>query len=436
MNVAPSPNGVERRLTDEQWRGLQDIFGHASDLAERALDGAAERAQLDASLRGIGEEFRQLKAAVDAGTPLFDAAGVRFGRFVLSDPPPREWLLVDVLPASVVGVLASMGGAGKSFLVYQALFSIVTGLPFLGIPVGTSGGALYLAAEDDEPELHRRGLALLDWYSRLTTWRPEYKELLAERLHVVSRVAEHNLLTAATGDSQVRQTPLVGRLIDAASAIPDLRLIVVDPVSRFRGGRANDEEHATRFVEALEAIRRGTEAAVLALHHVSQSGIKDGGGQEIVRGSTALVDGVRWVATLQRLRRDAAPDYGLHESEADRYLRLEVPKSNYAAPFPGLWLRRDTGGVLVPVPLAATRTTKQGRKGDAEYLGIIARLQKLLRDEGPLTRNQIRESGFATVAGPLGAGDKTVRGVIERAVRDGSLYQDKDCRLQPPEVEP
>ena len=328
------------------------------DVAQLAMDGN-EGLPLYVVLRGIQARLAELETEARDTAPLFSPDAIRFSRFIGIQPPPREWLLDDVLPTRVVGLLASMGGAGKSFLAYQLLVSVCTGLPFVGLTVPTHGSVLYLAAEDDETELHRRGLTIFDRYARLATWQPWHAEAVEERLHVQSRVAEHNLLTAAQGNGQVQQTPLVGRLIEAASGIPDLKLIVLDPVSRFRGGRANDEEHATRFVEALEAIRAETGAAVLALVHVSQAGIREGGGQEIVRGSTALVDGVRWVATLQRLRRDAAPDYGLQKDEADRYMRLEVPKSNYARPFPGLWLLRDRGGVLEPTKLAESRTTRR-----------------------------------------------------------------------------
>ena len=223
-------------------------------------------------------------------------------------------------------------------------------------------------------------------------------------------------------DGELRRTPLVERLVEAASDIDELRLIVLDPISRFRGGRANDEEHATRFVEVLEAIRHGTGAAVLGLAHVSQAGMKDGGGQEIVRGSTALVDGVRLVATLQRLRKDSAADYGIAKEHADRYLRLEVPKSNYAPPFAGLWLQRLAGGVLVPAELELRSESDQRKRSHARYLEVLEAVQDLIRAEGPLSRNKI-ETRWAGELGRLGAGQKRVRGVLDRAVHSGDLVE-------------
>lgn len=379
-----------------------------------------------------------LKAEIDQGydagangdgthlvEPLFDPADHRFGRFFETDPPERDYLLQDVFPTNIVGLLGSMGGAGKSYLAYQLAISIATGTPFVGIPVATRGAVLGLFAEDDDAELHRRGRTLVD---RLGLGR-EAHDLIAENVIPVSRVGLDNMLTRTAGDGDVTRTPIVERLIEAAHRIDNLRLIIVDPISRFRGGNANQEEHATRFVEALETVRKETGAAILGLHHVSQAGIREGGGQEILRGSTALVDGVRWVATLQRLRKDQAKEYDIHEAEADRYLRFDIPKNNYAPPFPGLWLRREAGGVIVPTELERA-SSAHDRKAETEYMDIVARLQGLIRDVGPLTRRQIRNK-YVGRAGVLGAGDQTVRSVIERAVREGFLEEDGQ-ELKPP----
>ena len=365
---------------------------------------------------------------------LFLVEEARFARFLASDPPPRRWLLRTaddgILPLGVVGILAAMGGAGKSQLIYQMGVSVTAGLPFLGWEVPEPGAFLYLAGEDDDAELHRRGHTLVSHYRRLAHLAGEPFDLdaVGERLHVVSRVAGDNLLTRAHADGEVHPTALADRLIRSATQIPDLRVVVLDPASRFKGGKANHEEDATRFVEVAERIREATGATVLVTSHVSQAGIKEGGGQEIVRGSTALVDGVRWVATLQRLRRDRAKDYDLHEDEADRYLRLEIPKSNYTAPFSGVWLRREAGGILVPTELTETPSTQRQMKSEREYVEIVARLQALLKERGPMTRYAIRD--HCGLAGALKAGDRTVRAVIERAVREEYLLDvDGELRL-------
>jgi|GEM_PF-7072548 len=55
------------------------------------------------------------------------------------------------------------------------------------------------------------------------------------------------------------------------------------------------------------------------------------------------------------------------------------------------------------------------------YLDVLARLQRLLKEKGPMTRRAIRQR--AGTAGVLGAGDHTVRSVIERGIREGALHE-------------
>ena len=278
-----------------------------------------------------------------------------------------------------------------------------------------------MAAEDDEGELHRRGRTLLKYLDQTNDKKVD-RELLSHRLHIVSRVAEDNLLTKTNTNGEVYRTVLVDRIVKSALAIPDLRMIVFDPVSRFRGGRANWEEDATRFVEALEAVREQTGATVLALSHVSKAGMKEGGESEIVRGSTALVDGVRWVATLQPLPRKDADKYSVKPEDARMYVRLEIPKSNYTAPYAGLWLHREAGGVMVPVELEEVIDGKKEAKADRRYMDVVERLQGLLKEKGPMTRRYIRLN-HAGKFGMLRIGEKSLRGIMNRAVHEEWLIE-------------
>lgn len=361
----------------------------------------------------------------EAPAPIFEPTEAQFGRFMDEDPPPMRWALEDALPADVVGLLASGGGVGKSHLIYQLGMSMVSGAPFAGLQVCEPGAFLYVAAEDDGPELHRRGRRILDHFRAQPDWEPIHDAAVAERLHVVSRVGENNLLTARRSDGEVHQTALVDQIAEVANLIPNLRWIVLEPASRFRGGKANDEDDATRFVEAMEALKKATGAGVLTAAHVSQAGLKEGGGAEIVRGSTAFVDGVRWVATMQKLRKDQAADYGVDRDEAARYIRLEIPKSNYTSEFAGMWLRREAGGVLVPTELERRERTRTRQNTERRYQEVLANVQELLAREGPLTPNAI-ETEYSGRLGPLGAGQKETRDVLKSAVHRGDLEERKN----------
>lgn len=394
-----------RRLSDAD---VAEVMAHidANGLADTAADGAPAP-RPDAPVE-----------------PLADPAAIRFGRFLESDPPVRQMLIADLLPLNVVGILAALGGAGKSVLTYQLAMSIAAGLPWIGMQPAQVGGVLYLATEDDEDELHRRGRLIVDHYAGqgVTVDRGA----LAERLHVFSRIAEDTMLTRLRADGEVRRTEIVDRLVALCERIADLKLVVLDTTSRLRGGQANVEEHATRYVEALEAVRQATRATVLTTAHVSQMAAREPGevDQTAVRGSTALVDGARWLAVMRTLRRDDAEDYGVERDEAKRYLRLDLAKANYVPPWPGIWLYREAGGVLVPTTLERQGDARRQARQEERYGEVLERLIELLRREGALTRNQVRP--LCGQSGVLRAGDQTVRGVIERAIQEGALVERAD----------
>lgn len=355
--------------------------------------------------------------------PLFDPATVRFGRFFEAEAPKRRMIIADFLPLGIVGLLVATGGVGKSMLLYLLALAHAAGSDFLGMPMNEVGSVLLLAAEDDEDELHRRGLRLVE---HLEAGGHVDRRLLSERLHVVSRVADDNLLTRGTA-GDVARTELVDRVIATAALIPDLKLIILDPVSRFRGGGANVEEDATAFVVALELIRAATGATVLAAVHQDKASLRGSGSldQSAVRGSTALVDGVRWVAAMQRCTEEVAPKLGVRVDDASRYVRLDLVKSNYTAPWPGMWLERATGGALKPAQLSYRGRAGTATAADLQYDAVLGKLRELLRTEGPVTRSRI-DNEFAGKAGLLGAGRDTVRAVISRAVVSGDLQESDD----------
>lgn len=356
--------------------------------------------------------------------PLFDLGQSSVARFFESDPPPRRMLIDDFLPIGIVGLLASPGGVGKSVAAVQLVSSVATGVPFLGMHMQEVGAALYLAAEDDEGELHRRTRRVLEHYEAMG--RVD-RGAIAERLHIVSRVGMDNMLTVAGRDGDVARTALAERIIATVAPIPDVKLILLDPASRFKGGNGNDETAATKYIETLEAISVATGATVISSIHTNKAALKADTepDQGVVRGSTALVDGARWVGSMQRLKKVDAKAYGVSAADADRYVRLDLVKTNYSRPWGGMWLRREAGGVLVPAELEHHPDAQQQERSQAKYDDVLERLRGLLRDEGPMTTTRICRD-FAGTVGRLGAGKETVRSAISRALGEGELIAEPD----------
>ena len=66
-----------------------------------------------------------------------------------------NWLVNDWIPGKQVTLLYGDGGTGKSQIAMQLYLAVASDRPWLQLPA-ENGSSLYLTAEDDEDELHRR----------------------------------------------------------------------------------------------------------------------------------------------------------------------------------------------------------------------------------------------------------------------------------------
>ena len=135
--------------------------------------------------------------------------------------PDREWLVQDLIPSNTVTLGGGDGGAGKSLLFLQLAASVTAQTSWLGKAV-TSGRAIFLSAEDDDDELHRRVEDIRREAGR------SYEDL--EGLTLRSLAGEDALLAV---DSQLAliQSALFKEL-DARAADDAPALIVIDKIGR------------------------------------------------------------------------------------------------------------------------------------------------------------------------------------------------------------
>ena len=399
-------------MSDPEVRRIADSVGSYAYEYTDTPEAEAHGAETWQRIQQAKEEERS--------RPLFTLAEASVSTLIDTVPPEVRWLIPGVLPLGVVGILGATGGIGKSTSVLMHAICIAMGRGVWGWDTPDPGGVLILSAEDDRDEVHRRIHRVLDHLASQMTLDVD---AVRARLFVACRVGADNLLTRVE-DRTVVRTGMAERIAASALQVPDLRLIVPDPLARFRAGGANGEEEATRFVEALEEIRSGTGATVLVPAHVGKGSTGRGMDdlQDAIRGSSALVDGARWVATMIRMAQAEAKERGIPEDEAVDWVRFEVPKNNYGPRVPGVWLKRTASGILdVEEP---PEQDALPRKADQQYGVVLGRLRAIIEKGGPAPRVKFRH--MAGAAGPLGVGDQTVRAVIERAVQEGELTEEPD----------
>jgi len=93
----------------------------------------------------------------------------------------------------------------------------------------------------------------------------------------------------------------------------------------------------------MESLAKATGAAVLGIHHANRASAADSASQNASRGSSALVDGARWQINLSRMDEKTAEAHKLAEADRPLYVAVDFAKTNYLAPRPRCWLKREAG---------------------------------------------------------------------------------------------
>ena len=344
-----------------------------------------------------------------ANDPLFDINMASIRRFIGHKPAARQWLLDQFLPAGIVCAVVSPGGVGKSQLLMQLAYTVATSIPLAGLwTCGNKGAVLMLCAEDDESELHRRFHNIDAQLDAGAT--KGIKSDIEQNLFIRSTIGENTLMTSrqAGPRAEVQKTLWPQRLIKTAAGIKNLKLIILDPASRFRGGEENSNEDGTRFVEALEYVAQATGATVLIAHHANKASITGGesASQTSARGASSLTDGVRWQLSLMSVNEKHKQHARLQAMQAGHYLEAALVKTNYTAPQAPVYLRREQDGYLQTVqPQATTATPDQNMIAVLDYIATL---------KPPVSARRL-ESDHSGQGKPLALSQRVVRHLIVEA---------------------
>lgn len=344
--------------------------------------GKTDPRDLEHGYATVSTVFSEAKGQGWGGFPpeIFDDAisKLRIMDMVFSRPAERVYLIDNLIPAGSVGGLLSAGGVGKSFIAIALAQALATGRPFCNNPawgVPLPGSTLILNAEDDREEFARRVYSCLALTDRQNAFDPTY-DGLEMRTQVGSRVYYRYIGGEPTPLADGRQiTPNVQRLVEYVRSIKDLRLIILDPANVFDHGDENAANERNIFVQALRRLAEKTGATVLIVHHVNKSSVRDdaGGLSIAARGSSALVDGVRFAINLATMTPRQAAEYEVAEDDVYKYVALYQAKANYSKQHGVRWLQRSDagfGGALETVDLEAVRAERELSRKRAFALAI------------------------------------------------------------------
>jgi RecA-family ATPase len=263
---------------------------------------------------------QQLEAAYPAGAIVANKPATKRRRlrivpasdFAGKPVPERKWIVDGLIPARNVTLLSGDGGVGKSLLALQLGAAMATGTDWIGFKP-EPGRVLYLSAEDDEDELHRRVTGIAETCGlRL----PQLQDLL-----LVPLAGEDAILAASKGrEDAISPTALWAAVQDVVlREMPSL--VIIDTAADTFGGDEVNRAEVRGFIGLLRGLAIQTGSTVLLLSHPSVAGMFSGTG---LSGSTAWSNSVR--SRLYFTRPMAEP--GEHLDPDLRQLQLK--KTNYA----------------------------------------------------------------------------------------------------------
>ncbi|MCR9061812.1 MAG: AAA family ATPase [Rhodobacteraceae bacterium] len=269
--------------------------------------------------------------------------------------PPRDWLVDEMVPQKTVTLFSGDGGTGKSLLALQLAVAVATGSTWIGRAV-SHGRVIYLSAEDDDDELHRR----LD--DILGSERKDYIHLAPL---TIRSLAGEDALLALDGPSALEPSSLFSEL-DARAAEEAPELIVIDTLADVYPANENDRAKVRQFVGILRGLAIKRKCAVLLLGHPSLTGLNSGTGTS---GSTAWNNSVRSRLYLERTTGDGHP--------ADDNARvLHVKKANYAPTGTKINLQWRDGVFSVLQEEGSTSKRSQAAKAERVFLKLLQQAQE------------------------------------------------------------
>ncbi len=342
------------------------------DMDNQDREHRAEHPKSQDERAGAGEPSRFYCAATLKGKPVY----------------PREWLIQDLVPQNTVTLFSGDGGTGKSLLSLQLAVAVSTGRQWIGKAV-SEGSVIYMSAEDDDNELHRR----LD--DILRAERGAYDDLKGLTLR---SLAGESALLAIEDKVSLIASELFEEL-DERAADEAPTLIVIDTLADVYPANENDRAKVRQFIGILRGLAIKRQCAVLLLGHPSLTGLSSGSGSS---GSTAWNNSVRSRLYLSRIT-----DNGF-ESDPDRRV-MTTMKANYGR-IGGETHMKWLSGVFVP------EITEQG----LDKLAAGAKAQRVflkLLDTFTAQGRRVNHAGGSTYAPKLFAEHPNAERMTKRAMK-------------------
>jgi RecA-family ATPase len=271
-------------------------------------------------------------------------------------PPPREWAVHDRIPLRQVTLFSGEGAAGKSTVQLHLSAAHPLGRDWLGT-LPTLGPSMFVDAEDDKDELHRRLDAVTRHYG------VTYNSLINGGLHLVSLAGEDAVLATTTKGGKVEPTPRYFQLLEAAGDIKPKIIGVASSANVFAGDE-NSRPEVQQFIGFLTRIAIVANGGLCLISHPSLTGINTDTG---ISGSTQWHNGVRARFYMKGVKSG---------EQSDNDLREIVFKKNNYGPISETIVLRYRNGLFLPVAaMGSLEKIAADQAADDLFLDMLEKFQ-------------------------------------------------------------
>jgi RecA-family ATPase len=265
--------------------------------------------------------------------------------------PDREWWLEGLVPMGQVTILNGDGGVGKSLLGEQLAAAGAMQCETLGLrPM--PGRTMYIGAEDDADEFHRRLADIVEVHQRQLSDLTDFRLLpLADR---------DALLSVPERDGTMKPTALWTQIAEESRAFSP-KLIVLDTSADLFGGDEVKRAQVRQFIAMLRKLAIEIRCAILLLSHPSLTGMQSGTGSS---GSTAWNNSARSRLYLTRAKDD------------DDLRILTTVKSNYGKVGSEIHMRWQNGAFVLDDGKPSREAGILNRRADEVFVDVLSKLNR------------------------------------------------------------
>jgi RecA-family ATPase len=289
--------------------------------------------------------------------------------------PERDWAVENRIPMYQPHLTTGHGAIGKSLLELMRAVAHVLGKPWLGMPV-RQGPVIYMGAEDDADELHRRLESILKYYGAT------FADVI-NNLHLLSYAGEECLLGIPDNKSGIiRPTDLFQQLQDDAIKINPVS-VTIDTLTDVYAGDEVDRNQTTQFVKLLTGMAIKARCSVAILAHPSNAGLATGSG---ISGSTGWHNKVR-----SRLYMKAPTTAKGEEMDSD-VREIQFLKNNYGKQGDSLQVRWKNGVFVLENAPGGLEKVAQDQNDEQRFLDLLKKYEERGRN---MSSNPASAKGYA-----------------------------------------